>query len=326
MKKDISVFSKYGPARSYDVVIGTHSGIFHADEVVAISLLHLYYQDESIAIVRTRDSKELLKCDLLVDIGGGELDHHQPGGNGSRQNGVKYASAGLVWKKYGDKIVANLANKVDKLEHSEISTVTSQIDDYYIQAVDEIDNGVYCDDSIFSYIEAFLPSWNNTDNDAFNKEFSKVVKITTSILERLIYKSIDSEYSFNWVVSRLRQEYNRIFEIPAQTFPWQYPILLCNGCYYQAVDFVIFPYPDGGWAAQCVPPSMTKQFEKRIPFPHAWAGQTDKLPEISGIPGATFCHNNCFFVRGETKETVIEMCKKAIKIFENPKSSDDSEK
>ena len=105
MKKDISIFSKYGPARSYDVVIGTHSGIFHADEVVAISLLHLYYQDESIAIVRTRDSKELLKCDLLVDIGGGELDHHQPGGNGSRQNGVKYASAGLVWKKYGDKIV-----------------------------------------------------------------------------------------------------------------------------------------------------------------------------------------------------------------------------
>lgn len=320
MKKDISIFSTIGRKSAFDVVIGTHSGIFHADEVVAISLLRLYHEEETLAVVRSRELEELSKCNILVDIGGGKFDHHQPGGNGARKNGIRYASAGLIWQEFGQGIVVNLANKAEfKLDAFQIATVTSKIDDIYIQRVDEIDNGVPCDDDVFSYISAFLPDWNYSRDIAFNKAFAEVIEVTTTILRKLICKAIEEEYSFAWVISSIAKNHTRIFEIPAQTFPWQEPILLCNGCYYQPIDFVIFPYPAGGWAAQCVPPSAAMPFAQRIPFPKSWAGQTDNLPEISGIPKATFCHNNLFFARADTKETVIKMCEKAIEIFENSK-------
>ena len=326
MEREISVFSKLDPSFGYDIVIGTHPGIFHADEVVAISLLHLYYECENIGVMRTYNLKELHECDLLVDIGGGELDHHQAGGNGSRQNGIKYASAGLVWKKFGEKIVDKLANKVEgKLNKFQISSVASQIDDEYIQAIDETDNGVCCDNELFYYIEAFLPDWYCCDNRTLNENFSKAVKITIEILERLIRKAIEKEASYHWMISSLASNHSRILEVPAQTFPWQEALLIFNGYFDPHVDFVIFPYPAAfppeGWGAQCVPPNMTQPFEKRIPFPKSWAGQTDKLPEISGIPDAVFCHNNCFLVCGNTKEAVIKMCEKAIEIFENSKKS-----
>ena len=304
MERDISVFSKLGPVWGYDIVIGTHPGIFHADDVVAISLLHIYYDRESIGVMRTEDSNELQKCDIFVDIDGGE-----------------YANAKLVWKKLGKKIVDKLANNVEgKLDEFQISTVAANIEENYIQSVAEINNAIHSSDEIFSYIEAFLPDWYYCDNRALNEAFSKVAEITISILERLIRKAIEKEASYRWVISSLASNRSRILQIPAQTFPWQEPLLIYNGYFKQTVDFVIFPYPSSypieSWAAQCVPRNMTTPFDKKIPFPKTWAGQTNKLPEISGISDATFCDSNCSFVRGNTEKAVIQMCEKAIEIFE----------
>ena len=300
MKRDISIFSTLSPQHNFDVIIGTHSGVFHIGEVVAISLMHLYFGNKNIGVIRSRDFEELQKCDLLVDI----------------PYDTKFLRTSHVWEAFGESIVENLANKINfKLDKFQISTVVTQIESDYIQLIDEINNGVPIYDETFSYIEAFLPDWHHSSAADFNNAFAQVVKITIEILQKFIYKAIEKEYSFRWILSSFTLSQNRILEIPVQTFPWQEPILNHNHCSYQCVDFVIFPYPDGGWAAQCVPPSTLYQFGKRIPFPSAWAGQTDKLPEISGVTDATFCHINCFFVRGENKESVIKMCEKAIEIF-----------
>lgn len=48
--------------------IGTHSGMFHCDEVLGCSMLKLLYPDAE--IIRTRDQKELDKLDLVLDVGG----------------------------------------------------------------------------------------------------------------------------------------------------------------------------------------------------------------------------------------------------------------
>lgn len=298
MERDISVFSKLGSLWGYDVVIGTHPGIFHANEVVAISLLHIYYEYECIGVMRTEDAKELEKCDIFVGIGDG-----------------KFANAKLVWKELGKKIVKKLANNLEgKLNEFQLSAVVDSIDENYIQQIDET----------FSYIEAFLPNWYCRDNRGFNEAFAKVVEITISILERFIRKAIEKEVSYFLVLSSLNNNSSRILELPAPTIQWQEPILLYNGCFRQNVDFVIFPYPYGypveSWAAQCVPRNCIVPFDKRIPFPKNWAGQTNKLPEISGIPDATFCDSNCSFVRANTKEAVIQMCEKAIEIFESSKT------
>ena len=69
--------------------IGTHNGIFHCDEVVAVALL-FFHSDKKIIIVRSRNEKILNKCDICVDVGGGEFDHHQPGFDKKRsgENGI----------------------------------------------------------------------------------------------------------------------------------------------------------------------------------------------------------------------------------------------
>ena len=308
MERDISVFSKLGPTWGYDIVIGTHPGIFHADEIVAISLLHIYHDTKNIGIMRSEDPNELKKCDIFVDIGDS-----------------KHINTKLIWKELGKKIVKKLANNVEgKLNEFQISAVADSIDENYIQSIDENNNRIYSTDDTFSYIEAFLPSWYCCDNRAFNEAFAKVVEITISILERFIRKKIEKEASYFLILSSMDNNCSRILELPAPTIQWQEPLLLYNGCFRQTADFVIFPYPSAypseSWAAQCVPRNCIAPFDKRIPFPKNWAGQTNKLSEISGIPDATFCDSNCSFVRANTKEAVIQMCEKAIEIFESSKT------
>ncbi len=121
--------------------IGTHNGIFHCDEVVAIAMMAIILEkaNASVNVIRSRDM-ELLKRDanILIDVGFGKFDHHQKGGNGERSNGVKYASAGLIWNKFGDGIVNLLSNK---LETDEITEIANIIDQEIVQKIDMEDNG-----------------------------------------------------------------------------------------------------------------------------------------------------------------------------------------
>ena len=81
-----------------EIRLGTHNGIFHRDEVIAITILKIVYEDCKTTIIRSRDINKLNTCDVVVDVGGGELDHHIKGFNRRRENGILYASAGLTWK------------------------------------------------------------------------------------------------------------------------------------------------------------------------------------------------------------------------------------
>ena len=94
--KILSSLTSVTKKRNDMLTIGTHNGIFHADEVVACAILCLINSNSSVQILRSRDYEMLKYCDLCVDIGGGIFDHHQAGFNKTRENGIKYASAGLV--------------------------------------------------------------------------------------------------------------------------------------------------------------------------------------------------------------------------------------
>lgn len=47
--------------------VGTHNGTFHADEVLACTILDMLYGP--ISLVRTRDTTLLEECDVVVDVG-----------------------------------------------------------------------------------------------------------------------------------------------------------------------------------------------------------------------------------------------------------------
>lgn len=308
------------------IEIGTHSGIFHPDDVLAVAILCLYNNDKEIIIKRSRDMEELRECNILVDVGEGAYDHHQPGGNGKRENGIPYASCGLVWKDFGKEVIKKLVSK--KLKRKEnwemFNLLKEEIDEDIISKVDAEDNGMEMKNHAFSYIENFLPPWY--EQQEYDEAFKEVLNITVMILEKEITQRIERIVAAEEIKDRCHYVYDgeiekepyllqNILELPNQKIPWLEAVVMHNNNSDddKAIDFVIFPYPDGGWAAQCVPPSLEKKFEKRISFPEEWAGQTDQLVEISGIKDATFCHKELFLAGAESKEGVKAMCVAAMK-------------
>lgn len=295
-----------------NLVVGTHNGIFHKDEVVAISILKILYENyKEVMVIRSRDLEYLKSnCNILVDIGGGAFDHHQKGGNGSRSNGAKYASAGLVWKEFGNNLIHKLNASLNK---EDIQKVWDELDCFIIQEVDKEDNGQDYNDRLFNYITTFLPKWNE-DNINYDEAFEKCVSITTSVLKKEIETLISNVLAEKYVNEKLSNIDGNVLEIPSQTFPWLELLTTANENGY-SIDFVIFKYPAGGYALQCVPKSLEDKFSQRISLPDSWAGETDNLPEISGVKTAILCHNGKFFARASKKEDIYKMCKLATKEY-----------
>ena len=114
------------------ITVGTHNGEFHADEIFALSILKKIYSN--MKIIRTRDREKLKRMDFRVDVGNkynsktNDYDHHQKEFDLKRKNGIPYASAGLVWKHFGEKLV----NSREAFDY---------IDGKLIQPIDAEDNG-----------------------------------------------------------------------------------------------------------------------------------------------------------------------------------------
>ena len=64
------------------IAAATHSGPFHADDVLAWGLIQVFVDAEA-TLVRTRDAERLEQADIVFDVGGiydpssGRFDHHQ---------------------------------------------------------------------------------------------------------------------------------------------------------------------------------------------------------------------------------------------------------
>ena len=77
----------------------THSGTFHADEIMASVILLNKFGDMN--IYRTNNISN--NNAFIYDVGFGKFDHHAIDFDLTRNNGIKYASAGLIWKTFGIK-------------------------------------------------------------------------------------------------------------------------------------------------------------------------------------------------------------------------------
>lgn len=303
----ISVGDKINPECTWN--IGTHNGIFHCDEVVGTAILAMAFMESDMNIVRTRNTEELSKSDIVIDVGGGWWDHHRPGFNLCRPTGEKYASAGLVWNVYARTAIRKVAWETrTSISDDEIQTIKEEIDREIVIPVDMEDNGEGMGNHTFSFISKFLPAWSETTPD-YDTAFSKVAAIVYEILKAIIKDKIAKVIAKKYLKETCCYVNDGILEIPAQTMPWLEDVVSYNYSNNNCIKFVIFPYPAGGWAAQCVPPSIERKFEQLVPFPKEWAGGTEEtLPKISGIADATFCHNGRFFARAKTKKAITDMC------------------
>ncbi|KAF2127216.1 MYG1 protein-like protein [Dothidotthia symphoricarpi CBS 119687] len=127
-------------------LIGTHSGHFHADEALAVSMLRLLPTYLDSQLVRTRDPAVLATCHTVVDVGAEyddankRYDHHQrefntvfPGHN------TKLSSAGLVYIHFGKDIISAVTGLS---AGPDLDLLFEKIYTDFIEAFDANDNGV----------------------------------------------------------------------------------------------------------------------------------------------------------------------------------------
>ncbi len=288
----------------------THNGSFHADDIFAAATLSIMLEKkgETFEIIRTRDEEIINSGDYVFDVGGiydaenNRFDHHQVGGAGKRENGIEYASFGLVWKKYGkelcgdnesNKIIeSRLVNPIDAADNGlDLVENTHEISPYYIQ----------------HFFHSMRPTWRET-NLGNDEMFQKCVLIAREILSREIIHAKDSVLAKQNVISIYENTNNKKIIILDKNYPWEY--VLSN---FSEPIYVIYPRAtDNYWGVACVR-NDPKSFENRKDFPASWAGLRDEeLQKVTGVPDAIFCHRGLFLAVAKSKEGAIKLAEIAL--------------
>lgn len=283
----------------------THGGTFHADEIFATIILDKL---EDITLVRTLDVTEDDRKNIkyIYDIGFGEFDHHQKGGNGERADGTPYASCGLIWKKYGKSVLK-------KLGVTNIEDAFRLMDKNLFEFVDAIDNGYaptyktpYNYLSLSSVIGNFNPKWNEeVDADV---KFMEALSFASKVFDNT-FLDVRSKIAAKKSVLKAIDEAHGGYMILEKAMPWE--DVLLNSSKGSSIDYVIHPSNRGGYAIRAVPIS-SGSFDDRKPFPKSWGGKSAKnLQKITGIATFKFCHINLFLCTSDTLDDAIKIAKLA---------------
>lgn len=284
----------------------THSGTFHADEVFATVLLSLVLDNINILRINEVDESKIYKEAIIYDVGLGELDHHQAGGNGKRNNGISYAACGLIWKKYGIRILENIGISSDNIDY-----LFNKIDKNLIQFIDANDNGItpsiktdYKYISLASIIASFNPNWDE-DVDA-DIRFMDAINLAKIVVRNEFESEISKLKAKSKVENAINCSENDIM-ILDEFMPWKEFILESNLNKAKDILYVVFPSNRGGYNVYAVP-KEEGSFENRKSFPKEWAGLRDEnLQKVTGVKTARFCHNACFICTAETKEDAMKL-------------------
>jgi uncharacterized UPF0160 family protein len=305
------------------VIVATHDGSYHADDVMATAILTLWLERKNIPynVIRTRHDDELLLGDYVFDIGGiydhtqKRYDHHQPGGAGQRPNGVPYASAGLVWKHYG----------IDLCEGD--ARVAEEVDWYLIQSIDAPDNGYTTFTipnqshpfpfTITELFSVFLPS--NEESFSRQSAFDEIVPIARRVLERVIKR----EHAFVSLVRYIEESYQsahdkRLVILERQFSRQEVQAAIGSANVPEALFFVFASEPqaslEGHWRVLTVRKDRVS-FVQRKPLPATWAGLTGKaLATVSGVPDAIFCHRSLFMAVAGSREGALKLAEIALSL------------
>ncbi len=285
--------------------VAVHNNKFHADDVFAVAILKLIYQN--IKIVRTRDPAELKKADIRVDIGAKynhktkDYDHHQIKFNEKRTNGIPYAAAGLIWKHYGNNLVDEEAWKI--------------IDEKIIQYIDADDNGVTTHEAkiiepytLREIIISFNPEWPDRKPENYDSNFFEAVDFAIKILEHEI-KLATSLFKSREIICDKISKTNKDYLILDENMPFQDAVREES----KSIKFVIMQDPtDKSWASIAVK-SKKNSYDVRAKFPASWAGlYGHELAKATGVSDAIFCHKERFLAIAKSKEGAIKLVEKAL--------------
>lgn len=279
--------------------VATHDGSFHADEVFAVAALGLL--GEPLEVIRTRDSALLSQADLRVDVGfrhdpgSGGFDHHQRDFDLARDNGIGYASFGLVWREFGTRVCGGDAEVAAAIEASLVQTVDAN--DTGQRITQPLIEGVY-PMTVNAVIAGFNARWDeDLTDDEERQRFDAAVDLARGILEREIGSVAAGRRAVHLVRDAIgAAEDPRIVNLP-ENVPWKQVVGT------EAPDALLVVYPKRqGYGVETVPAELGT-FANRRDLPASWAGlEGADLARVTGVDDALFCHAKRFLVVARSRE------------------------
>ena len=294
----------------------THSGGFHADELLSsVVLIRLF---PSADLMRTRDRSWLEPGPekIIYDVGGHYnfetrlFDHHQRP-SPLRADGQPFSSFGLIWKHFGKEYIKDMA-----VPNQDIEAIYRMFDTDFVLPIDLLDNGVM-DPSVagpLSYLTlpnllgSLRPIYDDPSLTASDDAFFVALSIARSFVEATI-RDFASKARARKVVFKAIEKVgtSQILELP-QGMPY---LSALNDADAPQVLFVIYPR-GADWTLNGIKLS-NNTFDQRADLPAPWAGLTDTaLEEVTGVVGAKFCHNARFIAVAKTHEAIWAMAKIAV--------------
>ncbi len=293
------------------VKIITHDGNFHPDELFAVAtlLLVLDLSNDEYEIIRTRDPEAIKTGDYILDVGGiydpanNRFDHHQIGRAGERPNGIPYATFGLVWKKFGEKICGG-------------KEIADRVDEKMVQSIDADDNGVATFQPLSkditpyqfeSAISSFIPTWREKDQN-IDAAFLKVLVLVEEVLAREITRAKHYFEGKSLILEAYEKAEDKRIIILKDAYSWKEVL--------SKFPEPLFVVGNDGRRSEWAVASVREEgasFVSRKLLPESWAGKRDdQLAKITGVKEAFFCHNGRHLAMAKTFDGAMAMAKLAL--------------
>jgi len=308
--------------------IGTHNGVFHSDELVAISMYRAYIED-NVEIIRTRNPQELNSCDVKIDVGGeyaptcssihvgdymsmtqfigysvlGDFDHHQ-----FKEGDELYrlSSAGLIFKA----LTEPMDTYCDMGECPWTDTVVSGPSQSLLNLVTAVDardtrveydkwqNVEFCQDVTFDELFNSISSCNQLD--IASKEQDDMFDTLTDLFTKYFKGDIEACELFETIANLAsktqqdaEQEINKIKDT-----------IKVSGQFVYFENFESFPMAakwlwDNGYG--------TKIFVSYDKLQNNWTYQVNtNIQKIVSVSNTVFVHTNGFISKSlDDMDTVV---------------------
>ncbi|MFT5458962.1 MAG: uncharacterized UPF0160 family protein [Myxococcota bacterium] len=277
------------------VLVATHSGPFHADDVMAVALVRVFH-DADAEVIRTRDSGRIAAADIVVDVGGiydppaGRFDHHQAAYTGP------LSAAGMVLRWLTDE------GRIDPGLSAELSAGA-------MEYLDDVDNGRRPPDAAVPCFPRIVEALNQPaeSEDEFDRAFYGAVGFAAAWLHGVAAghrRVLAAGAEVRAAMAAAEAAGSNLLEFE-RYIKWKEPYFDAGGEEHRT-ELVLFPGTDGSWRVVCIPPERGSFAQKRS-LPEPWAGLTgDTLAAKTGVPGSVFCHKNRFIAVFEDKAQALE--------------------
>jgi uncharacterized UPF0160 family protein len=310
------------------MLIVTHGGKFHADDAWAVAVLMLLYPEAE--LVRTRDPAIIATADVAIDVGGewnpaaGRFDHHQKGFDGARASGVPYASAGLVWREYGGRCVALLAERHAgyKLTGEAAQQMAYAIDADVVQYLDLSDVGAARNApgsyGLSAIVSGFNPNWLDEQRLGYgapaeayrDAQFRRVLELLKDLMVNAVKYRVGAQLAVEQVRHAELLEGGRVLYLKNGALPWT---AIVRKEMPKVLFVISYNLGEQRHMIHAVPVSA-ESFDARADLPAAWGGLRDAdLVAVTGVPDAGFCHTGLFIAAAKSFDGILEMARQALR-------------